>query len=455
MESSPDENHFLDPNFALSLYYKFGQISGIAPKIKLIIEEFNRKSATGQSKPFTVKSNSKSNELREKAVSLLANKDTFTLNHALELYNESLCYAEQDSGEQLATLYASRAGIYFDLREYEFCLENISLAEEKGYPVHDMLQLNKLKTDCLCQLQKYLMYHQRDRNDARIQLSVKPNSQIPFAANSLELNSDTIGGRYLTTKEDIETGSIIIIESPFEKVLSSDCVYRRCSNCLERNSLNLIPCSNCTKIMFCSEKCSKEAFESFHRFECPIIDCLTDVGGHITVRTFLKAVQSFTTIPELVEFTESRDSHNRTAFSFDHSTTLSPQQQYHQIHSLSTNLDIRTESDLFTHVFVAALFYHQLKYQTPFRNWVNEECENALMELMFRIELITTINAFSFNDLSSVQEDEIIGTGIYQLSSLINHSCSPNACPKYYKNNLVLYTTQPIKQGESISISYQ
>ncbi|KAG4069669.1 hypothetical protein HA402_014692 [Bradysia odoriphaga] len=361
------------------------------------------------------------------------------------------------SDEHLAILYASRASVYFDLREFEFCLENIRLAKEKGYPEDGMLQLNKLKIDCLSLLQK-CSKGQEDggKNDAKIQLNVKPHAEIPFAASCLELKTDPIEGRYIMTTKDIEPGSIIVVESPFEKVLSSDCIYQRCSNCFEKNSLHLIPCRNCTKTMFCSEKCSQEAFENFHRFECPIIDCLMDVGGQITIRTFLKAVQSFKTISQLIEFIQSADSNNRTAFSFNHSEALSPQQHYHQIHSLSTNLEIRPEFDLFTHMLVTSLFYYQLNYQAPaFKSLLNGECEDILMELMFRIELITTINSFSFNDLASTQDDEIVGTGLYQLSSLINHSCSPNACPKYYKSNLILYTTQPIKCGEAISISYQ
>lgn len=454
MEPSPDANFFLDPNFVFNIYCKFGKMKEIVPKIKLIIEEFRGKSEMGQSMS-TIKNVSKSNELREKADSILCNKDTSTLKRALELYNESICYAEQGDNEHLAILYASRAGVCFELREYEFCLENISLAQDKGCPENGSLELNKLKTNCLSMLSKHSASHEIGQSDANIQLDVKPHAQIPFAAGCLELKTDTIGGRYITTNENIEPGSIIIIERPFETVLSSDCIYQRCSNCLRGHSLSLIPCRNCTKAMFCSEKCSQEAFESFHQFECPIIDGLMDIGGQITMRTFLKAVQSFNTIQELIEFIQTTESHNRTAFSFNHCAVLSPQQHYHQIHSLSTNIDIRPESDLFTHLLVAALFYYQLTYQTPFKHSVDEKFEDILMELMFHIELITSINSFSLNDLSSAHEDEIIGTGMYQLSSLINHSCSPNACPKYYKNNLVLYTTQPIKPGESVTISYQ
>lgn len=454
METSPDSD-FLNPNYALDLYRKFGKINEIVPKIKIIIEEFRKRSETNQSIKLNLKNNLKSNKLREEAERYLSgNKDVSTLQRALELYNESICYAEQANEECLAVLYARRAFVYFELKEYEICLENISLAEANSRPENLSVELKKLRTESLQLLQNSNKQKKKEKKSG-IRLNVESHERMPFASSCLELKADSVQGRYLSTNEDLEPGSLLIVESPFEKVLSADCIYQRCSNCLDKNSLNLIPCPNCTKAMFCSDKCMLEAFEGFHQFECPIIDCLCDVGGQLTVRTFLKAIRSFNSILELIQFTQSKNIENVTAFSFDDSKELSPQQHYQRIHNLSTNQDVRSEMDLFTHVMVTALFFYEMNFNTPFKDLVTEESRDHLIELMFRIELITAINSFSFNDLSSLQDNDIIGTGMYQLSSLINHSCSPNACPKYYHTNLHLYTTQTIKKGESISISYK
>lgn len=453
--STYESNSFLDPNFAFYLYSRFGKVRKIVPKIKLFIEEFRKRSDTIQSTQLILKNNLKSNELREEAERLLCNnKDESSLLRVLELYNKSICYAEQV--EDLAVLYTCRASVYFELKEYEICLANISLAEDNsGHPENLVVRLNKLKSDCLQELQNHSNTRKKMENNVEIKLNVRPHQQIPFVASSLELKTDSVQGRYIAANEDLNPGSIIIVENPFETVLSSDCIYQRCTNCLQKHLLSFIPCSQCTKAMFCSDKCMREAVENFHQFECPIIDCLYDIGGQITIRTFLKAIRSFDSIEQLSKFVQSKDTQNLTAFSFNHSKELSPHQQYHQIHSLSTNHNVRSDMDLFTHAMVAALFYYQLTCHTPFKDILNEDHGDCLIELMFRIELITTINSFNFNDLSSLQDDGIIGTGMYQLSSLINHSCNPNACPKYYNNNLILYTTQPIKRGESISISYK
>lgn len=455
MESSCESNAYLDPNFALRLFSKFGQVREIVPKIKLIINEFRRSSEVNQSKCLSLKNNSKSNELREQADRIFVNKDDSLFVQALALYNESICYAENGYGENLAVGYANRANVYFELKEYEICLENISLAENNSYPESLKLELNKLKNGCFELLQKHSTEQKKEENKTDLKLNLEQHQRMPFIASCLELKTDSVRGRHIVTTKDINPGEILIIETPFEKVLNNDCVYQRCTNCLKRNMLNLIPCPNCTKAMFCSDKCMHNAFKRFHQFECPIIDCLYDVGGQITLRTFLNAIQSFDSIHELIEFMKSKDQHNLNAFSFDHSKELSAQHHYYQIHCLSTNSDIRPQLDLFTHAMVVGLFYYQLSNYTSFKDFINEENDESLIELMFRIELITTINSFNFNDLSSVQHSNIIGTGVYPVSSLINHSCSPNTCPKYYNTKLHLYTMQPIKKGESISISYK
>lgn len=446
-------NSFLDPNFAMSLHRKYGKIKEIVPKIQAIIEEFRKNHAPSRF-TSTSKNNFKSIELREEAKIMTDKKNPLSLSRALERYNESICYAELKDDVHLASLFVDRAVVCFDLAEYEHCWQNITLAEGCGYMENDSNRLGQLKANCLAELKNK---QTKQKPDSRtIQVNVKAHPRIPFAASCLELKNSSTCGRYVVTNEDIAAGSIIITESPFVKVLSSDCLYMRCSNCLQGNSMNLLPCSNCTKAMFCSKKCLLEAGENFHKYECPIIECLTDIGGQITVRTFLKAIQSFTSIYELKEFVQSANACNVTPFSFDHSKKLSPQQHYHQIHSLSTNKDVRSDLEIFTHVIVVALFYYQLSYHSPFKDALRVECEDeTLIELLFRVELITTINTFNFNDLVLMQEDKVIGTGLYQLSSLLNHSCSPNTSPKYYNGNLVLYATQPIKQGESISISYK
>lgn len=69
----------------------------------------------------------------------------------------------------------------------------------------------------------------------------------------------------------------------------------------------------------------------------------------------------------------------------------------------------------------------------------------------------------SFIDHLYQQMDETVGeflnnegVALYSLQSTCNHSCSPNAEPKFLHNNhrLSLVATQDIEEGEEIFISY-
>lgn len=453
METSCESNYFLDPNFALRLFGKCGHIKGTVHKIKFIIEEFQKNKDVFKPKKQTVKNNVKSKELREEGdIYFAMNNQTAMLFKAIELYNESICYAENDLGEELAIGYAKRSAVCFRLEQYKICLDNITLSKANGCPERFLQELNKREEDCFEELKKLFVNREYEFD---IKLSLKPHQHMPFAADCLQMKADKVCGRYIVTTQDLNPGEIIVVENPFVKVLSDDWTYQRCSNCLRASSSNLLPCPNCTKTMFCSDKCMEDAFGNFHKFECPIIECLRNVGGQITIRTFIKAFQSFSSIRELIEFCQSKDLHNLTSFSFDHSKEVSTQQQYQQIHGLATNQAIRSQLDLFTHAMITALFYYQLVNYTTFKDFINDENEDYLIELMFRMELITTINSFNFDDLSSQLDCAIIGTGLYPFSSLINHSCCPNVCPKFYDTKLILHTKRKVKRGESISISYK
>lgn len=52
---------------------------------------------------------------------------------AIEKYNASLCFAENDS-EQIGLAYANRSSCYFQLNRYNECLIDIELAKKANYP---------------------------------------------------------------------------------------------------------------------------------------------------------------------------------------------------------------------------------------------------------------------------------------------------------------------------------
>ena len=63
---------------------------------------------------------------------------------ALVHYNMSLCYAKADS---LAKIFFNKSAVYYEMQDYDECLENIQLARNNHYT--DVEKLNKRQSACL------------------------------------------------------------------------------------------------------------------------------------------------------------------------------------------------------------------------------------------------------------------------------------------------------------------
>lgn len=166
---------------------------------------------------------------------------------ALCAYNESLCFAEAES-EMLGLSYANRSAVFLEIQEFNHCRENIELAKQFKYPETNS---NKLHTrERLCGESHEIKTDERKT----LRLTNKPNPKYPFVADCLELRCSEELGRHIVTERTLKTGEVIAIERPFGSMLLPNCVVKRCTNCLQQNQLNLLPCTSCTsgKIDFIS-----------------------------------------------------------------------------------------------------------------------------------------------------------------------------------------------------------
>lgn len=184
---------------------------------------------------MTNKNNLKADGFRNEGNSLYG-KSNF--RDALIAYNKSLCFALPGS-KQLGLAYANRSAVYLKLKLFDHCLENIQLARGNNYL--NMDKLTEREQNCN---ELKMCYHPDPENDPSsfFNLSYPANQKIPFIANCLKLRENQKYGRYIITNRNLNTGDVIAIEELFLKVLHHPGRFRRCSNCLKSNMLNLIPC---------------------------------------------------------------------------------------------------------------------------------------------------------------------------------------------------------------------
>lgn len=170
---------------------------------------------------------------------------------AIILYNKGLCNAETKS--QLNLLYANRSAVYFEVKRFKECLENIELAKKYGYPKEKLGKLNAREVKCKEMIDTYKKENIKNEDEEAaknfFQLSYKSHPTIPFIIDGIECKRSKEFGRYLITTRDLKSGDIIAIEDPYVKIIDreSQMRFERCALCLKHNNLNLIPCDKCSQ----------------------------------------------------------------------------------------------------------------------------------------------------------------------------------------------------------------
>lgn len=213
---------------------------------------------------------------------------------AIELYNESLCFAE--NGTCLSIAYANRSACFFNLRMYEKCLIDIDLAIENNYSKHLVPNLIERKNQCLSNIENELQIKERE-----LQLDFTPNETFPGMSNAMNIEKDQDQRYSMIAAQNIDVGQIVAIDKGFVKTLFT--IYGwKCNICLKSNT-NLVPCKKCTTAMFCHE-CEDN---NLHKYECGMKTSLYSVYNNYLMqelRTFFTAMNLFSGAAEMMNFVE-------------------------------------------------------------------------------------------------------------------------------------------------------
>jgi hypothetical protein len=205
------------------------------------------------------KSDLRANDEREKGNTFYKRKFYF---EALLSYNKSLCYADSPQLRSLA--YANRSAVFFELKSYSKCLQNIKWARDNEYPSDKIKKLDEREQNCRDLIDPNKDEFQDNPTLARwtgihdfFKLSHPANEKIPFIVDCLELKRDDKYGRGIYATKDLKAGEIIAIDEIFIKLFDLNFSYRRCFTCMSTNMLSLIPCVYSSKFVFIDLKVSE------------------------------------------------------------------------------------------------------------------------------------------------------------------------------------------------------
>ncbi|KAM5564144.1 histone-lysine N-methyltransferase ASHR1-like [Rosa sericea] len=226
-------------------------------------------------------------------------------------------------------------------------------------------------------------------------------------------------GRCLLTTKDFYPGEVIISQEPYVCVPNNSADNSKCDACFE--SSHLKKCSGCQVVYYCSSTCQKSEWK-LHRLECQALSKLpkekrraVTPSLRLMIRLYCRSkLQSQKTIP------------------------TSAMDNYSLVEALVAHMSEVDEKQMVLYAQMANLV--SLILQRPDIN-IKEIAENFSK---------FACNAHTICD----SELKPLGTGLYPVISIINHSCLPNSVLLFEGRSAVVRAVQHIPKGAEVLISY-
>ncbi|XP_012270289.1 SET and MYND domain-containing protein 4 [Orussus abietinus] len=419
---------------------------------------------------------------------------------ALKAYSESIAFAPLRSKE-LALAYANRSAVLLRFKKYKECLGDIDRALSLDYPDNLKRKLLLRKRMCrkaLGEPECEKMFKKAGRstkkgstkehtkaipenlaqtngqNETQRQVEeteyplpkiTSCNPEIPFACDAITIEYDDTFGRHLVATRDIKPGEILFVEKPYAFMLRPDNTYTHCAKCLNV-AWDSIPCDHCVHVVFCSEKCKKEAFKEFHDIECSVIslllnlemDILSFLGMRLAIIAMKKMGNSEALRKEFEIVDNWKDPRTR-GYSDDGKFNG---EDYRTVYSAPTNTDKMPVEDLFRRALCTTYILFFLATRTMMFGKKLGANLLALAKnpeltfvggMIFRHLLIGPRNVRTFREEQECG-DVWRGAVFVPFTSLCLHSCDPNVTRQSIKQHVVVYALQPIKKGGQLFSNY-
>jgi len=383
---------------------------------------------------------------------------------AMELYNKALCYAEKIDSKEAGLCFANRSAVFFHLGLPEVAIANIQLARNANYAAEKILDDREKK----CQK---LMEQPKKANPAKdfFKLSYPAHEKTPFLANCIEIRETKKYGRGMYTTQDLKPGDIITNSGPVLKSIFKNGVYKRCTNCLEVNDMNLLPCPSCITTMFCSKKCQDEAMMKFHKLECPHIDKfranlvpgMEECSGFW--RSLLATQQVVGGLKNLKAALNDEQLIKKTFLDYD----LSKDCKDLALNEFLSALGHLSALKLFeTNPSGADRFFRDFLSIEPVRStWKTSQEQQDIVSIIKKtLQLFHKPQTETFD--GTISEDDLgnaidrnhgkhFGSGMHLPFMYFNCSCSPNIARIDFDSSSFHVVTKPIKKDEQIFEAYQ
>lgn len=447
---------------------------------------------------------------------------------AIKMFNKAITKAptnESGKGKDLSLAVANRSAALYKLGYLQPALDDIEFAFESGYPKDLKYKLFERKIRILVDMQEKekafdtrsdfilalkdstLDEVKRCKTENEIQamlddLDIGTTKEIkvdkkleykmsqhalgdshaflPCLSSNVDIEYDPTRGRFAVANKDIKAGSVILVESAVASVCKEDQVESYCDLCFKNINLRLIPCKSCCYVAYCSKQCLKDAFESYHKYECGNTDMFSKVLENIqkdgkkdigSTKDFSKLCYRAIAKKPLSWYKENKESLSAEFpkwgdESFDKSTQ-------HALLNLVSHHDRIKPGRLWSFLIsaICQLKAYQMsgyfgckKLKTPAALTEDEVYIGGLLVHLFELMQFNTHGVTESLDREPIKKNaevaefdnriRLVGNGLYPTLCLFNHSCDNNTYKYYAGSNLVVIASKNIYEGEEVTEGY-
>lgn len=222
-------------------------------------------------------------------------------------------------------------------------------------------------------------------------------------------------GKHIITTKDFKIGQTVIVEEAYCIASENALNYLQCANCFERKA-NLIPCKNCSAILFCSQTCYDIGHESFHAIECrkTAVHSKWKAARRVVTQTVIKAINLFSKVKDLMGIIEKFN--NRKLNSVENYSDPSIR-AYMQFFGLSRDFGLATETPEFTFLANTEALHSQILSNPTYNSFFrSDESKRFLAHLIMHHFHVITINGFAAVSLLHGTYINELGTDLENLS---------------------------------------
>ncbi|XP_039763788.1 SET and MYND domain-containing protein 4-like [Pararge aegeria] len=433
-------------------------------------------------------------------------------------YTNSVLYAKHN-GLMYTLALANRSAALLRMKRFEECLSDIDLAIEHGYPIEQRHKLLLRRSDC------YVELHQRTKAslslDAAIQhansLELSATNSLEFerhikilekklelveengcvnksvvlpdwylgmnpnfsaASKAIELRRNDSAGRHVVVTESTHRGDVLFSEEPYAWVAlpSEDTVCEMCC----QGDINPVPCSSCSRSVYCGEECRERAACSFHRWECTAaqFSLFPTIGiAHLALRVLLVSTQNgFPAPPRYVPKSTTATELFRSYSQVDNIEIYKQDSpSFYRMFNLVTNFDKMNSTDYVQYALTATMLTLYLENFTSFFEFLSSKMPRKLpleeLRLFAAANLLRSLGQLVCNghatlSLATVDDDDCgngrtvserevrRATAIYPSAAMMNHSCDPNIINTFYNSRLIIRCARELSAGSEVLNCY-